>query len=193
MPLPAFMRLTDEKKRALADAAIREFSAAPYDKVSVFKIARSAGISRSGFYYYFTGKEDIYRYLLELLENDFYTSLPERIDIFCVPVRMLEHFAAFKGTEMQNFVERVLENLKPSVHTHFSAPFLGSLSPFPVTLLGLEQFRSRDPIDMRIFFFLSFSCTVLALQRYYQKDISLDNARAFLERTLEMLRCGVCR
>ena len=53
MPNEAFFHLEDGKKQVLLKSAIAEFSALPYEKVSIFKIAEKAGISRSGFYYYF--------------------------------------------------------------------------------------------------------------------------------------------
>ncbi len=64
MPPEAFYKLPPDKKHAILDAAEQEFSAHSYDKVSVFNIARNAGMSRSGLYYYISGKEDIYQFML---------------------------------------------------------------------------------------------------------------------------------
>ena len=72
MPTEAFYKLQPDKKRVILDAAEQEFSAHSYDKVSVFNIARNAGMSRSGFYYYFSGKEDIYQLILFELRDELF-------------------------------------------------------------------------------------------------------------------------
>ena len=77
MPNEAFFHLEEEKKEALLKSAISEFSALPYDKVSIFKIAQNAGISRSSFYYYFKSKEDIYQYLLKQIKMEFIEKLDQ--------------------------------------------------------------------------------------------------------------------
>ena len=59
MPAEAFFKLEKEKQNILLKSAVKEFSSLPYAKVSVFKIAQNAQVSRSGFYYYFKDKADI--------------------------------------------------------------------------------------------------------------------------------------
>ena len=70
MPSDAFFKLEEEKKNKLLESAMKEFSVLPYEKVSVFKIAQKAGISRSVFYYYFKDKRDIYNYLIAQLKME---------------------------------------------------------------------------------------------------------------------------
>ena len=85
MPTEAFFHLEEQKKMVLLESAVSEFSALPYEKVSIFKIAQNAGVSRSGFYYYFKDKEDIYKYLIDQIKEEFMTELGKdkrRYDIF---------------------------------------------------------------------------------------------------------------
>ena len=44
---------------------MQEFASVPYEKVSINKIIRSAGISRGSFYTYFEDKRDLLSFLLE--------------------------------------------------------------------------------------------------------------------------------
>ena len=47
----------------IREAAIREFSRVPLDKVSINKIVKYADISRGSFYTYFQDKEDVFQYI----------------------------------------------------------------------------------------------------------------------------------
>lgn len=67
MPKPTFFRLPDEKRQRLMDAAVKEFTRAPFAKASVSNIIQTAGIPRGSFYQYFEDKQDIFFYMLEEL------------------------------------------------------------------------------------------------------------------------------
>jgi AcrR family transcriptional regulator len=69
MPKPTFFRLPDEKRQRLMDAAVQEFTRAPFAKASVSNIIQTAGIPRGSFYQYFEDKQDIFFYMLEQLGN----------------------------------------------------------------------------------------------------------------------------
>lgn len=65
MPKPTFFRLPEEKQQRLMDAAVKEFTRAPFAKASVSNIIQTAGIPRGSFYQYFEDKQDIFFYMLE--------------------------------------------------------------------------------------------------------------------------------
>ena len=109
MPLAPFEKLNPRKKKYLLAAAEGEFARLPYDRVSVFEIARSAGISRSSFYYYFSDKEDLYHYLLSQIRDELLDSLPREIDLEDFPTLLLDFFAARRDTERGPFIARLLE------------------------------------------------------------------------------------
>lgn len=116
MPTSAFYQLTDEKKNKLIDAATEEFSTTPYEKVSVYKIAQSAKISRSGFYYYFENKADLYRYIYEIkIENefiDYMNSIEKKCDIFSVLNSRFNYYLSIKGTENEPLVRQMIQNIR---------------------------------------------------------------------------------
>lgn len=64
MPSNTFLNLSADKQTRLMDAASREFSAKPYNEVSINKIIQDAGIPRGSFYMYFQDKEELFRYLV---------------------------------------------------------------------------------------------------------------------------------
>lgn len=65
MPSERFYRLSEEKQNSIWKASMKEFIAVPYEKVSINKIIRDAGISRGSFYTYFEDKRDLLSFLLE--------------------------------------------------------------------------------------------------------------------------------
>ena len=58
MPSERFYRLSKEKQNLIWEASMKEFIAVPYEKVSINKIIRDAGISRVSLYKYFVDKGD---------------------------------------------------------------------------------------------------------------------------------------
>lgn len=64
MPKPTFFNLKKEKRRALIEAAKKEFSRASLCEASISNILKEAGIPRGSFYQYFADKEDAFYYLL---------------------------------------------------------------------------------------------------------------------------------
>jgi len=64
MPSNTFLNLPEDKQTRLMDAASREFSAKPYNEVSINKIIQDAGIPRGSFYMFFQDKEELFHYLV---------------------------------------------------------------------------------------------------------------------------------
>ena len=65
MPTDRFYNLSAEKKKVICNAAIEEFTRVPFEKASINKIIKSAGISRGSFYTYFEDKRDVLGYIFE--------------------------------------------------------------------------------------------------------------------------------
>lgn len=59
MPLPRFLRLPSEQRRAILDVARRQFAAHGAGTASYNKIIEVAGISKSSAYQYFDGRDDL--------------------------------------------------------------------------------------------------------------------------------------
>lgn len=67
MPKSTFFNLDQNKKDRIIEAAIDEFAANSFHKASITNIIKNAEIASGSFYQYFEGKEDLYRYLLDIL------------------------------------------------------------------------------------------------------------------------------
>lgn len=71
MPTQRFLKLKEEKKHVILEAAIHEFSRVPYSKASINQIIKFADISRGSFYTYFEDKDDLMQYLLRDFRDKF--------------------------------------------------------------------------------------------------------------------------
>ena len=69
MPSERFYRLSEEKRKTICEAAIREFARVTMDKVSINQIIKNADISRGSFYTYFEDKWDIVSYIFEDIQE----------------------------------------------------------------------------------------------------------------------------
>ena len=65
MPSERFYRLSEEKRKMICEAAIKEFARVTIDKVSINQIIKNANISRGSFYTYFEDKWDVLAYIFE--------------------------------------------------------------------------------------------------------------------------------
>ena len=60
MPRPRFDKLSEDKKRAILDAAAAEFSTNGFHAASFNRIIENTGLSKGAMYYYFDDKEDLF-------------------------------------------------------------------------------------------------------------------------------------
>ena len=114
MPTERFLKLKDEKKKRILDAAFREFSRVPFQDASINRIIKDAGISRGSFYTYFEDKTDILKLILtsggSLLTEQLYKELDlNRGDYFKALEGTFEWFREMLGME-DNLPVRFLRN-----------------------------------------------------------------------------------
>jgi AcrR family transcriptional regulator len=70
MPKQTFLNLPDEKRKVIIDAAIDEFAEYGLENASTNRIVANSGISKGSFYQYFEDKQDVFMYLLTVLEQE---------------------------------------------------------------------------------------------------------------------------
>lgn len=64
MPKDTFFNLPEFKRKAVFDAAVREFAVHMFSEASINSIVKAAQIPRGSFYQYFDGKEDLFSYVI---------------------------------------------------------------------------------------------------------------------------------
>ncbi len=70
MPKPTFFNLPPEKREKIINAAVDEFAEYGLENASTNRIVENSGISKGSFYQYFEDKQDVFMYLLSVLEEE---------------------------------------------------------------------------------------------------------------------------
>ncbi|HAV77214.1 MAG TPA: hypothetical protein DCX53_07660 [Anaerolineae bacterium] len=70
MPKQTFLNLPEEKRATIVNAAIEEFAEYGLENASTNRLVANSGISKGSFYQYFEDKQDVFMYLLTVLENE---------------------------------------------------------------------------------------------------------------------------
>lgn len=70
MPTSTFHNLSEDKRKRIFCAAVEEFSNKRFNDVSINQIIKKAEIPKGSFYQYFEGKEDLYLYMMEKIEEE---------------------------------------------------------------------------------------------------------------------------
>lgn len=197
MPNEAFFHLEKAKKELLLQSAIAEFSALPYEKVSIFKIAQNAGVSRSGFYYYFKDKEDIYKYLTKQIRDEFTADLAakgEKYDIFSFSKEIFRKICSIKGTEREAFFRQMVSNMKPDDTKEFFRRIDNCTSNESFQFLcDFEQLNISTGQELMGLACLLIGGTMHAVQRYLIGEECLEKAEERLDQMFEMIKYGVLK
>lgn len=198
MPTEAFFKLEEEKKRTLLQSAIREFSQLPYDKVSVFKIAKNAEISRSAFYYYFKDKEDIYQHITGLVVEELAGQLKKtkkNHDVFTLGLEVFQQVARLKGTEWEALLQQLIANMKPNDAAKLLRQLEACAAQSYASYFkgGLENLNISSETDFLELSFLIISSVLYASRLYLMEGESLSAAESRLERMFEMIKRGVLK
>lgn len=204
MPLERFYRLSEEKKKVIRNAAVKEFARVPIDKVSINKIIKDADISRGSFYTYFEDKWDVLAYIFEdgqkkmrqfCIENlkkqegDIWKMLTEFLD------EIIEEFSSENNTF--EFFKNVMmhsssEEMFGGFHGHMKrCDETDELESWLYKETDKSEFKSMNQEDFHLFLLISMPAMAVAVKDIYQGS-SKEDVRADYKRKLEFLRYGVC-
>jgi AcrR family transcriptional regulator len=70
MPKQTFLNLPLEKRETIINAAVNEFAEYGLENASTNRIVRNSGIAKGSFYQYFEDKQDVFMYLLTVIERE---------------------------------------------------------------------------------------------------------------------------
>lgn len=197
MPTDAFYNLNHDRKDKLLNAAVQEFSKHPYAKVSVFKIAQKAEISRSNFYYYFRDKEDIYKYLIYEVKEDFMQGLgelKEPFDLFWFAEKVFDYIASIKGTDLESFFSNLVDNVTPeSINMLFDNFNSGHVDRRVQGLCELDELNVKDDKELREVIFMLSSSIMFSIGGYLSDNITLSEAKQKQQRMSNIIKNGVLK
>lgn len=70
MPKQTFFNLPPEKRETIVNAAVDEFAEYGLENASTNRIVKNSGIAKGSFYQYFEDKQDVFMYLLSIVERE---------------------------------------------------------------------------------------------------------------------------
>mgnify|MGYP005800665767 FL=1 len=198
MPTQRFFNLKEEKRKAILDAAVCEFTRVPLSEVSINKIIKAADISRGSFYTYFEDKEDLARYMLGGLREKFKQAVfhwmdAEKGNFFAVPLRILKQVME-EGTSGLGY--RMYRNLLADVNVvSQSQSFLlqnTDRSGF-IEELYAHLDKKRCPMDRATLAYaveLSLLLSVKGITLYYNGESDQEEILKTAARELEIVERG---
>lgn len=128
MPSNVYLNLTEEKKKRIIKAGVKEFGRVPFEEVSVKNIVTDANIARGSFYAYFEDKKD---FLLTII-NEFKNKAKQ------------EHsFKGFKDQDLfevleNNFIKQINEVSKNMQTENSLPPFFKMMKMLSSTPMGVK-------------------------------------------------------
>ncbi len=70
MPKQTFFNLPQEKRDTILHAAVEEFANYGLENASTNRIVKNSGIAKGSFYQYFEDKQDVFTYMLSVIEQE---------------------------------------------------------------------------------------------------------------------------
>jgi AcrR family transcriptional regulator len=160
MPQDTFFNLPEDKRTLICQAAIGEFAAHSFAQASINRIVASSGIAKGSFYQYFENKNDLFLYLVQLVEEEKLKYLapvvrnPERHDFFTL-LRELSRLSvqfAVEHPQYAEFSKKLRASKGTSIHKEVTEHITSSGLEFFETLLenAITKGEIRADIDAKM-------------------------------------------
>ena len=150
MPKETFLKLSEEKKQKVLNAAKREFARVPIEQVSIKNIVENAEIARGSFYQYFESKEDLLAYILKENADEIDTKIKNKIyetkgNIFDAYIELYDLMVKkFVENTEQEFFKQIFINLRLSDESLFT--LIKSVKPQNI----IKYFEMFDKTSLKI-------------------------------------------
>ena len=206
MPTQRFLKLKEEKKQVILEAAVHEFSRVPYSSASINQIIKEADISRGSFYTYFEDKDDLMRYILRGFRDN-------------CQKKIFEFLRAERGNPFEaamGLLGIVMEQGEDGLGYRMYRNMLSDLSVVDQNhLFGIKGFllqdesygefvhklyegidRERYPIDEETLSYLvdmAMLIIIRAVTLYYKNVVDREKLLEVTKKEMLILEYGVCR
>lgn len=196
-----FLRLPEEKRNRVLDAAWEEFTAVPYAEASINKIIRRASIPRGSFYQYFTDKTDLFVYLLGDIRDHFVQAFAKLLtqaegDIFRVQLLAYDSFSERREKDCSPLLERFIRLLQVNVGLDLEKLATGLPQKPLEALLGqldTSRLRRQDPeFARRVFSMATLNLGTAMVDSLTKPERSAEYRQELVER-LEIIKYGSLR
>src|SRR6056297_1589048 len=201
MPKSTFTNLPQEKKDRIIDAAIDEFANNNYHKASITNIIEKANIASGSFYQYFENKEDVFRYLINIVGQRKLDYLdqeimqrPDEINFFVLLKKLYQGGLEFAkdnprllsiGNNVVNnnceVCNKIMEDLKPQSDEFFKR----------LIRLGIKRGDLKEDIDVEFTAKFLTNINYSLSDYFYTKEGLNENAMVPVEALIEIIKDGI--
>ena len=197
MPLKAYSRLSEEKKKRIIEGAIKEFSIHSLEHASINAIALNANVSRTTLYYYFTDINDIFMTIMNEVLNDFQSNFglntDKQVDIFEIYYLFFKYVTSFKNTEWAAFVKTMFSDMSLKLQKMITEPYIQYYVTNKNYIKNLEKLDHESREELLDILFALFALVTASVNYYFKNDIDFDNIDYKFKRGLRLLRYGVIK
>jgi AcrR family transcriptional regulator len=205
MPKDTFHNLKPDKKDRIIQAAIQEFAQYHYNEANLSRIIKDAGIARGSFYQYFEDKQDLFRYLFEVMAKEKLKYLgdllpnPEQIPFVELFGQLLKGGVQF-ALANPDFI-RITRNLMGNRGMDIYQDVLGDnlelakqyYRSYIETDKALGRIRQDVDTDLLTHIIVETSTTLSFVELTQHQDVDLDRLYDQMERFLDILKKGIER
>lgn len=206
MPTQRFLKLKEEKKQVILEAAVHEFSRVPYSSASINKIIKEADISRGSFYTYFEDKDDLMQYMLRgfrdlCREKVFRTLEEERGNPFAAAVKLFETVMNEGENGLGYQMHRnMLSDMSMADQNHIFGMkgFLFQDDAYMVFIKNIYEGldKERYPIEEETLAYvveMAMLIVIKAITMYYKNVADREQLLAVIKKEMQILEKGACK
>lgn len=206
MPTQRFLKLKEEKKQVILEAAVHEFSRVPYSSASINQIIKEADISRGSFYTYFEDKDDLMRYMLRGFRNNceeriFRTLKEQGGNPFGAAIKLLETVVKEDTDGLGYKMYRNMLSDMSVVNQNHLFGIKGFLFQDDSYREFIEKLyeginRERYPIDVETLAYLVDMAMLIILKAvtlYYKNIVDREKLLEVTRKEMLILEYGACR
>ena len=197
MPLNAYNRLSEEKKKRILEGAIKEFSIHSLDHASVNAIAKNAEVSRTALYYYFTDIDDIFVTIINEIMNDFKKNYginsDKQVDIFELYYLFFKYVTSFKNTEWEAFVKTMFSDMNLKLQKIITEPYIQYYLSNKNYIKNLDKLDYESREELLDILFALFALVTASVNYYFKNNIDFEIIDYKFKRGLRLLRYGVIK
>jgi AcrR family transcriptional regulator len=203
MPKPTFYNLPADKRQRVIDAAIDEFAENSFSNAAVNRIVDAAGIAKGSYYQYFTDKEDLFRFLLEVMAEKkmkYLQNMVQNLSTLTFFEIMRELFAggiqfAVENPKLAAIGNRFVKEYDPV----FKEKIMGEMAPKSNQFLeqlvqGAIRKGELDPALNVPFTAYLLTQISIAISEYFHARMGDDNyggLMPYVEEVMKILRYGI--
>lgn len=206
MPNDAFYKLDNTKREKILEAIKEEFGCNSFEKASVSKIAKKAGISKGSFWFYFENKEEAINFIIteyinqeeekifELLKKNNGDLFESYIDYYDFLVEQPYNWTLIKNI----FKELLINDKKILQNVRFKKPVGGVLSNSLSksekfnSLIDLSSFKFKDKEHLlSVLRLLNFSLRSSIKSNCFEKENNQKESREEFVRQIKIIKNGI--